>query len=97
CGLLAESSTTPARSLSKQQTQLEPWFFSMVPSALISGVDGRLLSTTSSEIYDEDDVWTPLQSWDFLHLGVTCSYQVLVLVVVVHLWICRKWPPYVPR
>lgn len=29
--------------------------------------------------------------------GVTCSYQMLVLVVVAHLWVCRKWPPYVPR
>lgn len=29
--------------------------------------------------------------------GLTASYQVFVLVVVAHLWVCRKWPPYIPR
>ncbi|CAN0158874.1 unnamed protein product, partial [Scytosiphon promiscuus] len=60
---------------------------------------GRLLqaSASSSAMYDDDDIWTPLHTMDYLHLGITATYQVLVLVVVTHLWLCRKWPPYIPR
>eukprot|EP00903_Cladosiphon_okamuranus_P012393 g11615.t1 len=75
----------------------------MVREGLISlgwGWD-RLLQegsgSSSSATFDDDDVWTPLKTTDFIHLGVTVAYQFLVLAVVAHLWVCRKWPPYIPR
>lgn len=51
----------------------------------------------SIEDHADDDVWTPLRNTDYVHLGLTSSYQCVVLVTVAHLWWCRKWPPYVPR
>lgn len=68
-------------------------------SVLVGG--WRLLQASSSSStateYDDDDVWTPLRGSDYAHLGITITYQVLVLMVCVHLWYCRDWPPYIPR
>ena len=54
-------------------------------------------SSSSMSEYDDDDVWTPLEAGDYAHLGITIGFQILVLLVVVHLWLCREWPPYIPR
>lgn len=42
----------------------------MVQQGMIR-VWGRHLdsSSTTSDEYDDDDVWTPLNTWDYLHLG----------------------------
>lgn len=48
-------------------------------------------------LHDDDDVWTTLRSSDYVHLCITSCYQGVVLLVVAHLWLCRKWPPYIPR
>lgn len=67
----------------------------------VLGEGWRLLQASSSSSsmseYDDDDVWTPLETADYTHLGITITYQIVVLLVVVHLWICRDWPPYIPR
>lgn len=56
-----------------------------------------LQSSSTTTEYDDDDVWTPLRKSDYVHLGITIGYQVLVVLVVAHLWLCRTWPPYIPR
>lgn len=51
----------------------------------------------SSDAGDDDDKWEPMEKSDFVHLGITVTYQVTVLIVVIHLWMVRSWPPYIPR
>lgn len=43
----------------------------MVREGLISLGWGRVLQSgsESSSVYDDDDVWTPLKTSDFIHLG----------------------------
>lgn len=58
----------------------------------------RSLQTDASTDFDDDnEAWTPLRGADYVHLGITIGYQVLVLLVVLHIWLCRTWPPYIPR
>lgn len=67
-------------------------------NSVLRGEGWRLLQAGSSSMtYDDDDVWTPLEAGDYAHLGITISYQIVVLLIVVHLWLCREWPPYIPR
>lgn len=69
-------------------------------STAVIGEGWRLLQASSSSSmseYDDDDVWTPLEAGDYAHLGITIAYQIVVLLVVCHLWLCREWPPYIPR
>ncbi|CAM9494903.1 unnamed protein product, partial [Ascophyllum nodosum] len=57
-----------------------------------------LQTDTRTNLDDTDDEeWTPLSRHDYVHLGITIGYQCLVLLVVLHLWLCRTWPPYIPR
>lgn len=56
-----------------------------------------LQTDTSSDFDDDNEAWTPLRRTDYVHLGITIGYQVLVLLVVLHIWLCRTWPPYIPR
>lgn len=57
----------------------------------------RELDSSGDTTDDEEKAWTPLKQADYVHLGITICYQCVVLLTVVHLWWCRKWPPYVPR
>lgn len=49
---------------------------------------------SSEDFADDDDLWTDLEASDWAHIGVTASYQLIVLMTVLHLWRKRTWPPY---
>lgn len=57
----------------------------------------RDLQYDSSEDGDDDDRWTELDERDWVNIGLTSFYQMLVLGAVLFLWINRSWPPLVPR
>ncbi|CAM9833165.1 unnamed protein product [Ectocarpus fasciculatus] len=65
------------------------------------GVRGLLQEYDSSEdIVHDDDCWTELDihDWkDWVHIALTGLYQLVVFMVVFHLWRQRSWPPYCPR
>ncbi|CAM9874054.1 unnamed protein product, partial [Scytosiphon promiscuus] len=57
----------------------------------------RSLQYDSSETGDDDDRWTSLEPPDWVQIALTSSYQIVVLLAVLHLWRRRAWPPYRPR
>ncbi len=59
--------------------------------------DDRKGWDSSSDVGDDDDKWTELDGADWMNIGLTCSYQFVVLCAVLHLWRHRGWPPYRPR
>ncbi|CAM9269897.1 unnamed protein product, partial [Discosporangium mesarthrocarpum] len=48
---------------------------------------------------EEDTNWEtkPMSLPDLVLLGISGGHQILVMVAVVHLIICREWPPYVTK
>ncbi|CAN0136515.1 unnamed protein product, partial [Ectocarpus fasciculatus] len=45
----------------------------------------------------DEEAWEPLTMVDYLMLGIVGTFQAFALGVCVHLFVWRKWPPYVTK